>query len=207
MMILTYVHDPMCSWCYGFRETLGQLIEGLPDNIEIRRLLGGLAADCDEAMPEAMQRQIRSNWQRIEQSIPGVTFNYDFWTRCQPRRSTYPSCRAVIAAREQGQTFDERMTHAIQRAYYQQARNPSDVSTLIELADELSLDTDAFTRSIMSEQTQQILLDEIQQSRELGAESFPALKLQIDDAVWPIAINYNDSNEMLELIDMLSQPS
>ena len=43
----------------------------------------------------------KSNWKRIQEVIPGTKFNYDFWTLCEPKRSTYPSCRAVICAKNQ----------------------------------------------------------------------------------------------------------
>ena len=87
---LIYVHDPMCSWCYGFAPALAALRAGLPPDLGYRRLLGGLAPDCAEAMPEAMRLQLQETWRRIEGRIPGIRFNYDFWTRCTPRRSTYP---------------------------------------------------------------------------------------------------------------------
>jgi putative protein-disulfide isomerase len=193
----------MCSWCYGFSRTLKSLTEQLADSIEITRLLGGLAADSDAPMSDDTQKNIISNWQRIEQSIAGVTFNYDFWEKCQPRRSTYPCCRAVISAREQGKKFDIMMTEAIQQAYYQQARNPSEVATLIELADELSLDVDRFTRSINSAQTESVLQAELRQTSELGVSSYPDLRLRIDASIWPVAIDYNDADAMLGLIDSL----
>jgi putative protein-disulfide isomerase len=44
-----------------------------------------------------------------------------------------PILRAVIAAREQGIDYNEAMISRIQQAYYLEARNPSDNSTLIEL--------------------------------------------------------------------------
>ena len=59
----------------------------------------------------------------------------------------------------QGDEFDVRMTRAVQLAYYTQARNPSDDSTLIELADELGLDTQVFAEALVSEAVQQQLLD------------------------------------------------
>ena len=67
--ILFYVHDPMCSWCWGFSRTLGELLENLPAEIEVHRLLGGLAADTDLPMPDSMQQHIKSNWARIEDTF------------------------------------------------------------------------------------------------------------------------------------------
>jgi len=203
MKKLIYIHDPMCSWCWGFSPVLKQVIAGLPSDVEVVRLLGGLAVDTDAPMPVAMQKTIQSTWRRIESTIPGIKFNFDFWKISQPRRSTYPACRAVIAARQQGAEFDESMTQTIQEAYYQQARNPSDESTLIELAAELDLDVDRFTRDLRDDNTQELLLYEINETRRLGVDSFPSLVFLTDAGVRHIPIDYNDSGPMLEMICLL----
>ena len=199
--ILYYVHDPMCSWCWGFSHTLNELLDNLPKEIIVHRLLGGLAIDSDTPMPDAMQQQIKNNWLRIEDTIPGVKFNFDFWEQCSPRRSTYPACRAVIAARKQGEDKDKKMTQAIQRAYYQQARNPSDNVTLMELANELDLVLPEFEKDLLSEETEEKLQEEIHLSRELFAESFPNLVLESEGEIFSIPIDYNNSQTMLEAIN------
>ena len=198
---LYYVHDPMCSWCWGFTRTLDELFSHLPKNIEVKRLLGGLAADSDVSMSESMQQQIKSNWLRIEDKIPDVKFNFDFWEKTIPRRSSYPACRAVIAAREQGEKYDLQMTKAIQTAYYQEARNPSDNTTLIELAAEIGVDTEMFVQDYYSDKVQQILENEIMQSRELFVESYPSLVFEIENCFHNINVNYTLYNEMLKQIE------
>jgi putative protein-disulfide isomerase len=195
---LYYVHDPMCSWCYAFRPALDALIAKLPKQVEVILLLGGLASDSEEPMPEDTREYVQANWQRIEEVVPGTKFNYDFWEKCQPRRSTYPACRAVIAAREQGQEYDLEMIWAIQQAYYLQVRNPSDVSTLTELAVEIGLDKDKFTKDIQSVETDEILRQEIKQSRQLGMNSFPGLLLDTGDKQIRIEPDYINSDVMLE---------
>lgn len=198
--ILYYIHDPMCSWCWGFSRTLNELLESLPKDVEVCRLLGGLAPDSDIAMPESMQESIKSNWSRIEDKIPSVKFNYDFWTNTIPRRSTYPACRAVLAARQQGEKYDVLMTKAIQRAYYLEARNPSDNSTLIELAKELDLLVSEFERDLVSDKIQEALVKEIAYARKIYADSYPNLVLVVADECFTIRIDYNDSETMLEEI-------
>ncbi|MDH3971890.1 MAG: DsbA family protein [Gammaproteobacteria bacterium] len=193
----------MCSWCWGFAPVLAQLLQRLPAEIRVMRLLGGLAVDSDQPMPVALQRTIEATWQRIQERIPGTQFNYDFWRQCAPRRSTWPACRAVIAARAQGDEFDERMTRAIQLAYYTQARNPSDEHTLLELADELGLDSNAFAAALAGEAVQQQLLGEIERARQLHATGFPSLVLDAAGSIWPIAVDYNDSVPVLEMINGL----
>ena len=198
--ILYYVHDPMCSWCWGFSRALNELLENLPKDIEVCRLLGGLAADSDVPMPDSMQQYIKSNWSRIEDRIPGVKFNFDFWSKCIPRRSTYPACRAVIAARQQGEENDVKMTKAIQNAYYQEARNPSDESILIELALELNLSIDDFKQDLISNEIEDKLMQEINLTRELYAESYPNLVLKTASESISIPIDYNNSQTMLDFI-------
>ena len=198
---LIYVHDPMCSWCWGFTNVYQQLIERLPAEVEICRLVGGLAPDSDMPMPESMQAMLQQTWHRIEMMIPGTQFNFEFWNRCAPRRSTYPACRAVIAAREQGEKFDLLMTQVIQLAYYQQARNPSDNETLIELAGEIGLDVDRFTKKLLDPNTHQLLLDEINSARSIGIDGFPSLMLEHGGQYYSILSNYTDVQPILNQIN------
>lgn len=197
--ILYYIHDPMCSWCWGFSSSLEALIEALPDGLEFQRLLGGLAPDTDEPMPEETRSMVQSSWQRIESTIPGMKFNFDFWEKCQPRRATYPACRAVLAARRQG--CDKEMNKAIQAAYYQQARNPSDDSTLLELASELNMDVEHFSADLQSREIEDELQREISLSREMFVESYPSLVLKDGVSEWRIPVDYKDHTSMLELIE------
>ena len=200
---LYYVHDPMCSWCWGFEAARRQLFGGLPQNLYVRRLLGGLAADTDQPMADEMRAYIQHAWHEIEQKVAGMHFNFDFWTACQPRRATWPACRAVIAARRQGEEYDEIMTAAIQAAYYTQARNPSDDATLIELADELGLNHTDFTIALNSDETQRELLSEMELTTELAARSFPSLLLKMQNSVRTIPIDYMQSDKMHQLITRL----
>ena len=203
-----YAHDPMCSWCYAFRPALARLLEALGKSVEIARLLGGLARDSDEPMPAQTRSYVIENWRRIEQTVPGTMFNYDFWQNCQPRRSTYPACRAVIAARRQGDPadkLDRAMTEAIQDAYYRRARNPSDNSTLIDLALELGLDKDQFSADLLAEETHAALRQEITLSRELGLNSFPSLLLHNGSDSLRLEPDYLDADAMIKKIELFIQ--
>lgn len=201
MSKLYYAYDPMCSWCYAFRPSLEALIAELPKQLEVNCLLGGLAKDNDEPMPDETRAYVQANWRRIEKQVPGTKFNYDFWQRCKPRRSTYPACRAVIAAREQGQEFDLEMTYAIQQAYYCQARNPSDISTLEQLAVEIGLDKDKFKQDIQSIETDETLRQEIEKTRQFGLDRFPSLLLDVENQQIRIEPDYINVDMMLEKIN------
>jgi putative protein-disulfide isomerase len=197
----------MCSWCWALRPQWQRLLAQLPQPIRVIKLLGGLAADSDEPMPEEMRERLQATWRRIEQSVPGTRFNFDFWRNTIPRRSTWPACRAVLAARAQGEGCDEAMLEAIQRAYYQQARNPSDGDTLIALAGEIGLDVEAFALALTAPATQAQLSQEMAQAEALGVDSYPGLVLAINGSRWPVSVDYNSAGNMLATIEWLLEES
>ncbi|MAS83043.1 MAG: DsbA family protein [Legionellales bacterium] len=199
--ILYYAHDPMCSWCWAFRPSMDALIEKLPKEINVIRLLGGLAPDSDIPMPDNIREYVLENWRAIEKKVPKTKFNYNFWKECAPRRSTYPACRAVIAARKQKKIFDKEMTLAIQKAYYLNARNPSDYETLIELAEEIGADKNKFSEDVISSETDRILKEEIQQCKKLDLNSLPSLLFINKEKEIRIQSDYLNANTMLNRIE------
>jgi len=202
---LYYAHDPMCSWCWAFRLSYNTLIEKLPKGINVVRLLGGLAQDSNKPMPDVTRDYVIKNWRAIETQVPETKFNYDFWKKCRPRRSTYPACRAVIAARKQKNEFDIEMTLAIQKAYYLHARNPSDYETLIELAEEIGADKNKFSKDITSPETEYILREEINQSQSLDLKTLPSLLFVDGDKKSRIEPDYLDVKAMLNQIESLNK--
>ena len=202
-MILYYVHDPMCSWCWGFRSTWQKIQAELADDIAIKYLLGGLAPDSDKAMPESMQSDIAGYWRKIQQHIPDTKFNFDFWEECQPRRSTYPACRAIIAARKQNAHIEKTMIEAVQTAYYLNAKNPSNDDTLVAIAESLDLDTTLFLSDLNAIETQQQLEQEILFGRKIGAQGFPSMIFELKGEYQYIPLDYNNPKPTLAFIEEL----
>lgn len=194
---LYFAHDPMCSWCWGFRPTWEKIVKAVPENLTVRRILGGLAPDSDAPMPPEMRRYLQETWRNVQQRVPGTRFNFAFWEQCKPRRSTYPACRAVIAARRQFVQAEERMILAIQQAYYLEARNPSDVEVLIALAEEIGLDTARFSADLGAAQTQTQLMEEIAFGRAIGVQGFPSLVLSHAGGYRLLNYDYNDPEVVL----------
>jgi putative protein-disulfide isomerase len=204
---LYYIHDPMCSWCWGFNSTWQRIQEKLALEINIETVLGGLAPDSNGLMTQELQENIKANWQRIQQVIPSVDFNYAFWSSCQPRRSTYPACRAVLSAKAQNKEYGGKMISAIQKAYYLDAKNPSDDEVLISLADDLDLQTEKFKQDLNSKVIQQQLDNDIDFYHELsvksGASGFPSVVLNVKDRFYAVPRDYVNSQTTLDFIDTL----
>ena len=195
--VLYYVHDPMCSWCWAFNNVWAAVQAKMPNNIEVRYVLGGLAPDSNKPMSVELQQRISSGWHKIQQRVPGTQFNHDFWTICKPRRSTYPSSRAIIAAKQLDSSSEKRMLLAIQQAYYLEAKNPSDDEVLIKCAESIGLDRSVFIEVLNSPSTHQQLLAEIKFARSMGANSFPSLVSETSAVLRILSFDYNKPSVLL----------
>ena len=193
---LLYVVDPMCSWCWGFTRVRREVSKEFP-SLEWQLVMGGLASDSDEPMDEETRAYVQDAWRAVAQRT-GAEFNHDFWTECAPRRSTYPSCRAVIVAGESGK--GEEMLASIQRAYYQEARNPSDTETLTALAADIGLEPDEFEAALHSPEAQAKLTEDFALRSGIGAYSFPSVGLLDGEEAQLIATGWCDAQALADAI-------
>ena len=199
--ILYYVYDPMCSWCWGYRPTWTSLKNKLEPVVQVKMLVGGLAEDSDVPMATEMQSFLQQTWHKISAEL-GTQFNFDFWSKCQPKRSTYPACRAVMIARNYQQ--ESAMCLAIQEAYYLHAQNPSEESTLIKLAESIGLNGSLFAQQINSDEINQQLSEEIKIVRSLPIQGFPSLVLAVNGELFPIRLDYkNWQTSYDKIVDIL----
>ncbi|MDH3688482.1 MAG: DsbA family protein [Gammaproteobacteria bacterium] len=197
MTAIHYVMDPMCSWCWAFRPEWDKISAQVPQDASVRYVMGGLAPDSDAPMPDQMREYLQQVWRTIAERT-GAQFNDDFWKKCEPRRSTYPACRAVIAARAQGAEHSRTMIDMIQRAYYLNARNPSDKQTLVELAEEIGLERDQFEAELGSAEVERTLRQEVAWARSVGADGFPSVLLEKDGRMLWLVRGYSKAEPIIE---------
>jgi putative protein-disulfide isomerase len=148
-------------------------------------------------MPEESRNMVQGHWRNIQQQL-GTEFNFDFWTSCKPRRSTYEACRAVLAASEQH--MEEEMILSIQKAYYLRAMNPSNIETLVKLAGELGMNTDRFKEALLSEMTDAELQAQVRKAREWPVSGFPSLILKTGNSIRPVVLDYRDHRITLDAL-------
>jgi len=205
--VLVYVHDPMCSWCYGFGPTWDALKERLPKELPVVSILGGLAPDSSEPMALEMVEHLRATWARIA-TVCDVSFDPSYWDQSPPPpRTTYISCRAVIAAERvagQGEAFGRR----IQTAYYQEAKNVWDPAVLVPLAVEFGFREEAFVEALESAETRQLHEEQMALAERLQIQGYPSLLLIADGEGYPIAIRHGDAEAMaMDVVDLLAEPN
>lgn len=201
--VLVYVYDPMCSWCYGFGPTWNALKAKLPKGLPVVSLLGGLAPDSDQAMPDEMVEYLKRTWQRIAEAC-GVSFNFSYWEQSPPPpRTTFIACRAVIAAEQvagQGEAFAERL----QMAYYQEAKNVWDAKVLADLAETMGFRRAAFEESLASDAVRALHDEQRELAGRLQVEGYPTLMLIKEGQAYPIAIRHGDADAMAQDIQDLT---
>ena len=198
---LYYIYDPMCSWCYAFDKTFDEIKNNLSKQIEIIYIPGGLASHNDDEMPKDMQIKIQNIWYEIENHTK-TKFNHNFWKNNIPKRSTYLSCQATIAARLQNK--EELMIKEIQKAYYLDALNPSNEDTLVHSAFEINLDIKKFKKDLYSPEVLQLFREDLDLRAKLKVNSFPSLVLKYKKETYPIQIQFNEAIKMLENIENLA---
>ncbi|HIF41808.1 MAG TPA: DsbA family protein [Planctomycetes bacterium] len=202
---LIYVADPMCSWCWGFRTIRDRVLAALSEGTPVRYVMGGLAPDSATPMDDETRGYVRQAWKAVEQAT-GASFNWEFWSECQPRRSTYPACRAVLLAERLRSGAGPLMFDRIQQAYYQEARNPSDTGTLVALARDLGFDDGAFERELNAPGTQALLEADLAFRRELNVHSFPTLILESGEERVVLTEGYSDAEQVLACLPRGANP-
>jgi len=190
----------MCSWCWAFQPTWLKVLRALPGHLNVSYLLGGLAPNSNLPMSLETQKYVQDNWIKIQKSVPGTEFNYDFWALNVPRRSTYPSCRAVISAKKQHPNFEVLMIKGIQKAYYLNAQNPSNEDTLIKVAQDIGLNEESFKIDLKSTEVNNLLLDQIEMIKTMPISGFPSLVLVEVGLLKRIKIDYLESNYIINQI-------
>ncbi len=172
----------------------------LAAGVSLRRVMGGLAPDSDEPMPEAIRDRVQEAWHEVA-SATGARFDHRFWDQNAPRRSTWVACRACLVAEEQRVGAGAEMFRAIQEAYYLRARNPSLPEVLAELADSLGLEVSSFRTSLDSPAIQAALEVDFGLRDDLGASAFPSLGVLDRDEPCLLIRGWRPAEEVLSILE------
>ncbi|OCQ23839.1 hypothetical protein A7985_07835 [Pseudoalteromonas luteoviolacea] len=196
-MRFLYVMDPMCGWCYGFQPELEQFLRKYP-SAHVDWIMGGLAPDTNQPMPEELRQTISAYWHQIE-SKTQVSFNHDYWQLNTPYRATYLACRAVIAAQRISKSNAQKMVKAIQSAYYQHAKNPSLKETLIECANSIEISGDDFVKTLNAQETEALFQQHLGIAQQLRVSGFPAL-FYIDkkNQAYPLTLGFCKAEVLMQ---------
>ncbi|MCA0422184.1 MAG: DsbA family protein [Proteobacteria bacterium] len=188
--------DPMCSWCYGFSPVLRAITKTYGATLPIALIMGGLRPGTTRAMTDDDKVKIRGHWEHVA-AASGQPFDYGFFQRDGFVYDTDPAARAVVLMRgaienlisakaedpvdvAHGAGFPRPhlaldFLEAIQRAFYAENRDVTQIGVLAEIASHFGVNEPAFMKAMASEAARNETWTDYGISQRTGATGFPTL--------------------------------
>jgi putative protein-disulfide isomerase len=176
---IVYFADPMCSWCYGFSPAISEFASAHSE-LPIALVMGGLRPYTKAPAPDKQKADIRNHWRHVE-AASHLPFNDALLMKPGFIYDTEPACRAVATVRELNNQIEFNAAeplvylHAIQAAFYRDARDITKGDVLADIAYECGLDRDEFLASFNSTEMRELVKMDFELTKTLGISGFPAL--------------------------------
>lgn len=193
--VISYVGDPMCSWCWGMSPIVTQLAEwcaarGQP----FRLVMGGLRAGGGDLWNAAFRSFLREEWTLIADRT-GQPFGFGLLKRPEFTYDTEPACRAVVTARQlfAADVFrrqEQAFFAALQKKFYVEGEDPKLPEFYRSLCAEAGLDFTSFALHFGSAEARQAVLADFRLARQLGVRAFPSIVLERDGTTHQVAAGY-----------------
>lgn len=181
---LHYFYDPFCGWCYATAPMVSaaQAINGLtvqPHGV-------GMLSDSQAIDMSPQWRDfVRPHEQRIT-ALSGQTFGSDYVDGLQMRTdvhldSTMPIAAMLAAGELSGQSVD--MVKHLQHLYYKDGRAIAEREVLIEAAEAIGLDCEAFIQTLdglLGYRVSTHIDSSNEQLKALDATGFPTFAFERD---------------------------
>lgn len=195
---LTYVGDPMCSWCWG----VAPLVAHLPDYCSERGasfsiITGGLRPGGGDPWNDQFRAFLRQHWTEVSRAT-GQRFEMDLLEREQFNYDTEPACRAVVVARSliAGTDANDRSLAAffaaLQHRFYVENQEPGDLDFYREPVAAIGLDFASFSEHYASPAARVATLDEFRINRSWGVRGFPSFVLRNGERAEVLASGFID---------------
>jgi putative protein-disulfide isomerase len=182
-LALHYIYDPLCGWCYGSSPLVQAAAE--VNGIELKLHAGGmLAGDRRQRVTEGLRQFVVQADQRIA-SLTGQPFGEDYKNRLLRDETVVldsePPITAILAAESFGQGLA--MLQRIQKAHYIEGRKISDTAVLADLAADIGLDRETYSRAFENcagEPTRTHIEASRALLHQVGGAGFPTFAMELD---------------------------
>lgn len=197
---IIYVGDPMCSWCWGISPSLIQLRDHYSKKIAYRIVVGGLRPGGDDPWNDEMKKVLKHHWEEVNKRS-NQPFGYDLFDRETFNYDTEPACRAVIAARSFVKHQEMEFFDAIQRKFYVESQNPSEILFYVSICDQFNINFEAFRLRFESEEIKKETIEEFNINRQWGVTAYPAVLLHHNDHLYSIARGFSTFEDMKNRVE------
>jgi putative protein-disulfide isomerase len=169
---LIYVGDPMCSWCWGFAPEIEDLAKDYP--VEV--VVGGLRpGPSSQVLDDRMADFLRTHWVEIGERT-GQPFDVGFLDRRDEwSYDTEAPAVAITQLREMNEPATLDYFTTIQRAFYAEGLDVTDLDVLADLAAPFEVDRSSFRDLLATDEARKRAWGDFSRSRNWGISGFPAL--------------------------------
>lgn len=198
--IFLYVGDPLCSWCYGFTPELEKLRKHYDGALQFEMALGGLRPYNQEIMDDKLKVFLKEHWLEIAEKT-GQPFSFGVLKWENFNYDTEPACRAVVVAREMNKDISFAFFEAVQKSFYAQNQDPTQLETFLEIALSFGLDKREFWEKFTSDEYKKLTNQDFQISRQLDVKGFPSTLMRINSKWYVISRGYRKFEELRGIVE------
>jgi putative protein-disulfide isomerase len=178
-MILHYIYDPLCGWCYGAKP----LVQAAQGVLPVIAHGGGMMTDANrQAVSPQLRNYVMPHDRRIAE-FTGQPFGEAYFEGLLRDETAVfdsaPPIAAVLAA-EQIAGRGVELLGRLQTSHYVEGRRIADESVLLELAIGIDLEPVAFAATLKSVNADQHIKDTRALLARVGGQGFPTLALEQD---------------------------
>lgn len=178
---LYYITDPMCSHCWAIEPQLRRFVEQYGDYFNFHTVLGGLlekwhSGPIDPANGIYKPADVAGHWREVgEQSRMPIDGSLMI---DNPVQSSYPASRVFkIIQNNHNDKLAYDFLRRTREALFAFNQNISDQDVLIDIVNQLGLDGTAIIQEAEQHTGQQLLNEDFQLVRRLGARGFPTIMM------------------------------
>jgi len=179
-MILHYIYDPLCGWCYGAKP----LVQAAQAVLPVIAHGGGMMTGANRQKVSPQLRNYVMPHDRRIAEYSGQPFGEAYFEGLLRDHSAVfdsaPPIAAVLAA-EQMTGRGLELLGRLQSAHYAEGRRIADESVLFELAHGMGLDRQAFESAFRAADTDGHIRNSRALLAKVGGQGFPTLALEHND--------------------------
>jgi len=190
-VLVSYVGDPMCSWCWGMSPVIEALAAHCAaQGLGFRIVMGGLRAGGGDPWNAAFRDFLRREWTHIAKQT-GQPFGFHLLERSAFNYDTEPACRAVVAARGLNSRQSAlRFFAEVQRKFYVEGEDPKETVFYRDICRTLGIDFAAFEAAFLSPAAIAAVHGDFALTRQLGVTGFPSVVMQSGTTLKKLSVGY-----------------
>ncbi|MEZ5040893.1 MAG: DsbA family protein [Saprospiraceae bacterium] len=199
---IIYLADPMCSWCYGFREEVTRLKEHYATQFDFYLIMGGLRPGGGDPWNQKMKDFLRHHWEQVEKAS-GQAFKYDLFEREHFHYDTEPACRAVRIVRDLAPSQELPFFKAVQYRFYYENEDPGEIAFYQPICEEMGIDFSSFSHLFPTEQYKALTRQDFEQAMQWGIRGFPSIVIRWKEKLGCLTQGFARFDDMEKRMELL----